>query len=315
MNNPVVSIILAIWNVEPYIHKCLDSILNQTYKELEIILVDDGSPDNCPAICDEYAAKDTRIKVIHKPNGGVSAARQDGLDAATGDYIIFLDPDDYVERDMIKCLVEKAEETGADMVTSNFFFNDGSVCDCHYDGVEELLKKTILREMRAGLWNMLVNRHFIVENKLSFVPSWLCHSEDYLFTTRLLVAGGKPVHINRAFYHYIFRGGGLFSSRSKKAFNSITTYISEIENLVDVSKYDNLFRLKRYAYIYAYESRYFSEMKDLFLDIRKRLLEGKDSERYSIDSQLSRCMKYPPILVWVEAKIHKYLQKLTTRQQ
>ena len=96
MNN-LVSIIVAVWNVEPYLRRSLDSILSQTYPYLEVILVDDGSPDNSGKICDEYAAKDERIKVIHQKNQGVSVARQVGLDAATGDYVIHFDSDDYAE--------------------------------------------------------------------------------------------------------------------------------------------------------------------------------------------------------------------------
>ena len=89
------SIIIPIYKVEVYLHQCVDSVLAQSYKNIEVILVDDGSPDSCPRICDEYAAKDERIKVIHKPNGGLSDARNSGLKIANGDYVIFLDSDDY----------------------------------------------------------------------------------------------------------------------------------------------------------------------------------------------------------------------------
>ncbi|MCF0156053.1 MAG: glycosyltransferase, partial [Veillonella sp.] len=101
-----ISVIVPIYNVEPYIHQCVDSIINQTYKDLEIILVDDGSPDNCGKICDEYAAKDDRVKVIHRPNGGLSAARNSGLDVATGEYIAFVDSDDYIACNMYSDMME-----------------------------------------------------------------------------------------------------------------------------------------------------------------------------------------------------------------
>ena len=99
---PLVSIVVPIYNVEKYIDKCVDSIINQTYKNLEIILVDDGSPDNCGDIADKYAELDNRIKVIHKSNGGLSDARNAGLDISTGEFICFIDSDDYVEMDMIE---------------------------------------------------------------------------------------------------------------------------------------------------------------------------------------------------------------------
>ncbi|HEY8803664.1 MAG TPA: glycosyltransferase, partial [Clostridium sp.] len=104
MQNPLISIIVPIYKVEVYIRNCVDSILNQTYKNLEIILVDDGSPDNCGNICEEYSSKDKRIKVIHKKNGGLSSARNAGLDIASGEYIGFIDSDDWIEGDMYESL-------------------------------------------------------------------------------------------------------------------------------------------------------------------------------------------------------------------
>ena len=96
----MISVIVPIYKVEPYLHRCVDSILAQTYQNIEVILVDDGSPDSCPEICDEYAAQDERIKVIHKANGGLSSARNAGLDAASGDWVSFIDSDDWIEPDM-----------------------------------------------------------------------------------------------------------------------------------------------------------------------------------------------------------------------
>lgn len=104
MNKPIVSVIIPVYNVEQYLKQCLDSVINQTYKNLEIILVDDGSTDNSGKICDEYALKDTRIKVIHKDNGGLSDARNTGLKIATGEYITFIDSDDDIELDMVEYL-------------------------------------------------------------------------------------------------------------------------------------------------------------------------------------------------------------------
>ncbi len=97
---PLFSIIIPVYNVEKYLNKCVDSVLNQTFTDFEVILVDDGSPDNCPAICDSYAEKDKRVRVIHKQNGGLICARKSGLEAARGDYIGFVDSDDWIEENM-----------------------------------------------------------------------------------------------------------------------------------------------------------------------------------------------------------------------
>ena len=114
-NEPLVSVIVPIYNSGKYLDKCIDSIVNQTYKNLEIILVDDGSTDNAPEICDEWAKKDERIKVIHQENGGVSKARNVGLDNVTGEYISFVDSDDYVVRNYIDFLYYNLHAYGADI--------------------------------------------------------------------------------------------------------------------------------------------------------------------------------------------------------
>ncbi len=121
----LISIIVPVYNVEKYIHQCVDSIINQTYTNLEIILVDDGSPDNCGKICDEYAAKDSRIKVIHKPNGGLSDARNCGIEAADGEWLMFIDSDDWIEPDMAQKLLDAVTKEKADMaVCSVTLFNE-----------------------------------------------------------------------------------------------------------------------------------------------------------------------------------------------
>lgn len=117
---PKVSIIVPVYNVEKYLVRCMESLLNQTLKEIEIILVDDGSPDNCPQMCDEYARRDSRVKVIHKSNAGLGYARNSGLDVAVGEYIAFVDSDDYVDTSMYATLWNEARASNADVVFCNF---------------------------------------------------------------------------------------------------------------------------------------------------------------------------------------------------
>ncbi len=120
--NELISIIIPVYKVEKYLRNCLDSVINQTYKNLEIILVDDGSPDACPQICDEYEKNDDRIKVIHKENGGLSSARNAGLDKCTGEYIAFIDSDDYVDKMYIEKLYRAAKDKNAQMAICSFFY-------------------------------------------------------------------------------------------------------------------------------------------------------------------------------------------------
>ncbi len=121
----IISIIIPIYNVERYIHRCVGSVINQTYKNLEIILVDDGSPDNCGKICDEYAEKDERIKVIHKKNGGLSEARNFGIDVATGEWLFFLDSDDWIYPQTIEKLYASAIENSVSVSMCAYLKTDG----------------------------------------------------------------------------------------------------------------------------------------------------------------------------------------------
>lgn len=126
MSQPLVSIIVPIYRVEQYLRQCVDSIVNQTYTNLEIILVDDGSPDNCPQICNEYAAKDRRIVVIHKDNGGLSDARNAGLDICKGEYILFVDSDDIIDLNAIKSMIDFSDDYSIIITKEDIFIGDDS---------------------------------------------------------------------------------------------------------------------------------------------------------------------------------------------
>ena len=131
----MISIIIPVYKTEPYLRKCVDSVLAQTYTNLEVILVDDGSPDDCGKICDEYAAKDSRVKVIHKENGGLSSARNCGLDVATGKYIGFVDSDDWIDPDMYETLLGLLLRYDADIAEGSYRFfrpwkSENKVLEC-----------------------------------------------------------------------------------------------------------------------------------------------------------------------------------------
>lgn len=150
--NERISIIVPVFNVEKYLERCVNSLINQTYKNIEIILVDDGSPDLCPQMCDEYAKKDERIKVLHKKNGGLSDARNAGLDVATGEYIAFVDSDDWVETDFIETLYKNAKSENADIsiIGCTLVWDDGRKKPVSKDkGYYVFDKEKAIREMLA----------------------------------------------------------------------------------------------------------------------------------------------------------------------
>lgn len=141
MRKGVVSVVLPIYNVEKYLSRCLESVVNQSYRKLEIILVDDESPDKCPEICDKWAAKDSRIKVIHKKNGGLGYARNTGIENATGEYICFVDSDDYIASDTIEKAYKSGIESKADIVYYgyNIVDSDGKVTQVFKPEIDKLI--------------------------------------------------------------------------------------------------------------------------------------------------------------------------------
>lgn len=167
--NSKVSVVVPVYKVENFIDQCLHSIQNQTYKNLEILLVDDGSPDNCPAICDTYAAQDSRIKVIHQKNAGLSKAREKGVQYATGEYVAFVDSDDWIEENAIEEMLSAAEKHNADMVICDWKVFDKE----HPNGMprsQESLEGASLSDIREGflldrfsnfMWNKLYRRSLL----------------------------------------------------------------------------------------------------------------------------------------------------------
>jgi len=288
-----VSIIVAVYNVEKYIRRCLNSLQSQTHKNIEIILVDDGSKDASGKICDEYASKDSRFKVIHKENGGVSKARQTGLDASTGDYVIHADPDDYADDHMIEELLEEAVNKQTDMTSCDFYL-DGNYYKQGYTDEKDYLAKLIDIGIITVCWNVLVKRSFIVEHNIRFTPDWLNQSEDFLFMTRLLIAGATATHLSKAFYHYwSYNGNSLSNKRSWKKIESSIAVIDEMCELVNPADYDNLFTRKKYVLLGIFNSRFFDQLK-IYPEIHSRIIKESGDCKYLVKA----LQGHPHIAYW-----------------
>ena len=202
---PKVSVIVPVYKAEKYLRKCVDSILAQTFRDFEVILVDDGSPDGSGAICDEYAKKDPRVRVFHKENGGVSSARQCGLDHARGEYTIHADPDDWVEPNMLEELYTKAKADDADMVICDFYVNDSRGQRYVRQRPSALDHETVLRELfqqlHGSCWNKLVRRACYDSYNVVF-PTKISFCEDLYVNSAILKYPIKVTYIPKAFYHY-----------------------------------------------------------------------------------------------------------------
>lgn len=214
--NDLISIIVPVYKVEKYLDRCINTIINQTYKNIEIILVDDGSPDNCPQICDEYAKRDRRIVVIHKENGGLSDARNFGLDIAKGEYIYFCDSDDFISENAIEILLKNLLNTNSDMCIGSFtefsdeknspktFFNK---CICK----EEAFKESFDFIQFTTAWNKLYKRNILMNFKF---PVGYLHEDEG--TSYLLINRCKKIScVDQQTYFYFINAEGITKSGFK----------------------------------------------------------------------------------------------------
>ncbi len=201
---PAVSVIVAVYKAEAYLKRCVDSLLAQTFGDFEILLIDDGSPDRSGEICDEYARQDRRVRVIHKENGGVSSARQCGLDNARGEYVIHADPDDWTEPEMLEEMYRKAKEEDADMVICDYYIDDKGQSTYTKQAPSSFDNRQILRELfqelHGACWNKLVRRICFKKADVSFPE--LSYCEDLFVNTCLVASGVRVSYLNQAFYHY-----------------------------------------------------------------------------------------------------------------
>ncbi len=243
----LISIIIPVYKVEKYLEKCIQSVINQTYENLQIILVDDGSPDNCGKICDEYAQKDHRIEVIHKSNGGLSDARNKGLEMAKGEYIGFVDSDDYIEADMYEVLYNLLKQYNADVSICNFYtVSQGKISIKNADnGINEYNRIEILKEIlldkniQSYAWNKLYKKELFDEIKYPIGKKY----EDIGTTFYLLEKCNKVVVTGKSEYYYINRQDSIVNNVTE---STITDYIELIiqrydyieENIKELSSYN-----------------------------------------------------------------------------
>ena len=202
---PKISVIVPVYKAEAYLHRCVDSILAQTFQNFEILLVDDGSPDRSGEICDEYARKDKRVRVFHKENGGVSSARQCGMDHAQGEYTIHADPDDWVDPTMLEELYKKAKEEDADVVICDYFVEERKGTKYIPQKPSALDHKTVLcelfQQLHGSCCNKLVLRACYSKYNIKF-PLDLSFCEDLLVNVQLTLNPIRICYLPKAFYHY-----------------------------------------------------------------------------------------------------------------
>lgn len=229
MSDPLISVIVPVYNVEKYLRKCLDSIINQTYKNLEIILINDGSTDLCPQICDEYSAKDTRIKIIHQKNKGISATRNVGIELARGGYLAFIDSDDYVKKDFIECLYKRIVQDKSDFVMCNFETVDENANKLNeYKKIREDEKSLLTfsdfwqsfekhQAVNIVVWNKLYKKEIFSD--IRFLEG---HKHEDVFVMPFIMDKVNSISLEKkVLYNYLRRSDSITGNNTKsKNFNA-----------------------------------------------------------------------------------------------
>lgn len=260
-----ISVIVPVFKVEKYLCRCIDSILSQTFTDFELILIDDGSPDNCGKICDEYAKKDSRIHVIHKENGGLSSARNAGLDVANGDYVVFIDSDDYIEPDLFQEGIVALKDFPKALVNYGFYVeNDQGINKSTFIlqlpntiflNDEHEKTKLICNELTDykipwSAWSKFYSRDVIEKNDLRFEDNKRIFAEDLYFSLCFFSLVDHVVNIQKPLYHYIERSDSIMGIDRKQTNTRRFERLAESVRDYYTSNINSRFMLEYYAVLY-----------------------------------------------------------------
>ena len=310
----LVSIIVPVYNVEKYLVRCLDSLIRQTYSNLEIIIIDDGSFDSSGSICDQYVAKDDRIRVVHKENSGVGFARNSGLDICSGDFVMFVDSDDFISEDAVKVLYNRIMIDDSDIAAGKHvdFFEDGRENDSFCSWMQDEVMKTrdVLLSMNKSQfipvapWGKLYKSEIFKEIRYC---GFDC-GEDLMLYPQILDKCKKVSVVNKTIYYYFQRNNSLYHKQSKKG------QINCIEAAINFSKYLGQKRLEQVAstwYLSAINMIYKLKDRKMGVDMlrkyydwpmEKRLLKGR-----GLKQRVKRCILCIPLLYevvsWVKVDL------------
>ena len=321
-NQPKVSVIVPIYNMERVLRRCLDSLVSQTEHDFEVILVDDGSTDNSADICEEYAGRDDRLRIVRKKNGGVCSARNAGLDIARGEYVACVDPDDFVDRDHIAAIYSEAKQHDCDIIITDSLLN-GEYIRKNIQSSESILADTVsFRIPFMTLWSAFIKRDLIEKNNIRFTPEHLCHYEDVLYLLRLLVLKPKVCYLPKASYHYeTGQGVHLSLSRSEKTVRSVIAVAEEIEKVLPEAMKPLAYDRKVFGIYSAFCARKFKIMREAFPELHKRIISEHpfrletDNDQYQY---LAVALKISPwigyVMMNLGMRIKRFLQRRKNRR-
>ncbi len=276
MSNPVISIIMPVYNAEETVSRMIDTIIAQTFIEWELICIDDGSKDSSGVILDEYAKRDERIRVIHKVNEGVSAARQDGLDVARGDYIIHADSDDWVEPTMLEDMYEKITKDDCDVVFCDLYLNNGAGQKYIPQVATSLEPHQLIDDFFGKLYgsccNKLVKKSCIDKYKIKF-PIGVNYCEDLLFWISLFKNNDvKVIYLSKAYYHYVENKESITHNITYETYNEYSRFAQCLQDLLPEKEYSQYIeKLRLSSFLMGFRADLFNdeEIIEMFKPIRK----------------------------------------------
>ena len=326
---PKISVIVPVYNVEKFLERCVQSLRMQTLQDIEIILVDDQSPDNCPKICDEYEKKDERIKVIHKQNGGLGYARNSGMEVATGEYIAFVDSDDYVDLDMFETMYNVAKDNNVDFVRVDNYkellggeiINKSYISPMEegYYNQTELRKQLLFPQLgmlpqedgskyvSCSVWRNIYRRELIERLNLRFVSERDLISEDMPFNLQFMMNAKSAYVINKKFYHYIVNDKSLTQTYKQDRFEKEVILYNELVHMAKTYEIYNECELRLSRHLLARARKC---IKDEFVgNINKK--DARNRVRNILETKEIRdvCKAYPFVSLPFKYKIYAYLVK------
>ena len=283
---PTISVIVPVYKVEPYLHQCVDSILGQTFPDFELILVDDGSPDGCPAICDEYAQMDSRVKVIHKENDGLSSARNAGLDIAEGEYIAFVDSDDWIHPEMLDTMQNRMQQHYADVAICGVesVYEDASKIVHHTLTDAVLSQEDMVDKLSTQAWYYIIACNKLYRKKIFEelrYPEGYIH-EDAAIIHRIIGLCKCVVTVEQPFYNYRQTGNSIMRRELNIQRTDNLSALADRVQYAFTKKWSRVFSITAERYVHAFFDYYF------------RFPRTKENEKYfrRMDDSLKKTLPY-----------------------
>ena len=291
---PLVSVLMPVFNTESYLHRAIDSVLSQTYKNFELVIIDDGSTDGCSAILDDYSKEDPRIVLFHQENKGVAYCKKTMISEAKGEYVVFVDSDDWLDSEAISDMLDIALLEESDLVISDYWVDTPTHKEIVKQQPKSLLSHNVFLQLCKGeihgvLWNKLYKRTELLLKVATKLPEHITYREDTWICGHLLNNGIKISYLPKAYYHwYIDRPGNSSSSTSPKKLHLSVEVYQELQRLLGVSEKSVLYTREKDVLLEAFLSKQYDLLKGYFPETKTKIIN--ESRELNYLTPRSKCL-------------------------